>query len=120
MRCRVSVAGMTDASRRVYLGLGRAFVAIGGIVALGSVLDRAFGWGFFRGSPLGTAAFLVLIGALLLWTVRQADARPAPASAEADAGDGANDADADADGVAAEAAAGTPGDEPLEPDRERP
>jgi hypothetical protein len=115
---RVSVAGMTDASRRVYLGLGRAFVAIGGIVALGSVLDRAFGWGFFRGSPVGTAAFLVLIGALLLWTVRQADARPAPASAAADAGDAANDRNADDD--APEAAAGTPGDGPLGPDRERP
>jgi hypothetical protein len=108
---------MTDASRRVYLGLGRAFVAIGAIVALGSVLDRAFGWGFFRGSPVGTAAFLVLIGALLLWTVRQADARPAPAAAEADAGD-AKDEDADDD--APEAAAGTPGDEPLGPDRKRP
>ncbi|MBW6456275.1 MAG: hypothetical protein K0A98_10345, partial [Trueperaceae bacterium] len=76
---------MTDASRRAYLGLGRAFVAIGGIVALGSVVDRALGWGFFRASPLGTAAFLVLIGALLLWTVRQADAGAAAADAHATA-----------------------------------
>lgn len=66
---------MNEASRRVYLGLGRAFVAVGGGVALGSVLDRMAGWGFFSGSPVGTALFLVAIGALLLWTVRQADAR---------------------------------------------
>ena len=66
---------MTDASRRVYLALGRAFVAIGAGVALASLLDRMLGWGFFRGSPVGTAAFLVVIGALLLWTVSQADRR---------------------------------------------
>ena len=69
---------MNETSRRVYLGLGRAFVAVGGGVALGSVLDRMAGWGFFSGSPVGTALFLVAIGSLLLWTVRQADARPAP------------------------------------------
>ncbi len=67
---------MNEDSRRVYIGLGRAFVAVGGIVAVGSVMDRVFGWGFFRGSPVGTALFLVAIGALLLWTVRQADSRP--------------------------------------------
>jgi len=100
---------MTDASRSVYLALGRAFVAIGGIVALGSVLDRAFGWGFFRASPLGTAAFLVLIGALLLWTVRQADAGPAPVPA-----------DSGADDDAIETAPGAPAVEPPGPDAERP
>ena len=68
---------MNENSRRVYLGLGRAFVVVGGAVALGSVLDRIVGWGFFSGSPIGTALFLVAIGALLLWTVRQADAHPA-------------------------------------------
>ena len=72
---------MNVASRRTYLGLGRAFVAIGGMVALISLMDRAFGWGFFRGSPVGTAAFLVVVGALLLWTVRQDDGRAAPAPA---------------------------------------
>jgi len=66
---------MNAASRRTYLALGRAFVAIGGLVALISLLDRAFAWGFFRGSPVGTAAFLVVVGALLLWTVRQDDLR---------------------------------------------
>jgi hypothetical protein len=64
---------MKAASRRTYLALGRTFVAIGGLVALFSLLDRAFTWGFFRGSPVGTAAFLVVVGALLLWTVRQDD-----------------------------------------------
>ena len=74
---------MNAASRRTYVALGRAFVGIGGMVALISLLDRAFAWGFFRGSPVGTAAFLVVVGALLLWTVRQddlrGDASPAPA-----------------------------------------
>ena len=82
---------MTDASRRVYVAMGRAFVGIGGAVALVSLLDRIAGWGFFRASPVGTAAFLVLIGALLLWTVRQADraeAVPAPAD---DSGEGDED-----------------------------
>jgi hypothetical protein len=64
---------MNAASRRTYLALGRTFVAIGGLVALVSLLDRVFGWGFFRGSPVGTAAFLAVVGALLLWTVRQDD-----------------------------------------------
>jgi hypothetical protein len=74
---------MNAASRRTYVALGRAFVGIGGMVALISLLDRAFAWGFFRGSPVGTAAFLVVVGVLLLWTVRQddprGDASPAPA-----------------------------------------
>ena len=69
---------VNDASRRIYLALGRAFVGIGGMVALASVLDRALGWGFFRGSPVGTAAFLATIGALLLWTVRQDGRRSLP------------------------------------------
>ena len=70
---------MTDSARRVYLGLGRAFVAIGGTVALASLLDRIGGWGFFRGSPVGTAALLVAVGAALLWTVAQADRQRAAA-----------------------------------------
>ena len=69
---------MTDAARRAYLGLGRAFVAIGAIVAVASLLDRALGWGFFSGSPLGTAAFLALIGVLLLRTVASSDAESPP------------------------------------------
>lgn len=102
---------MTDASRRVYLGLGRAFVAIGGIVAVAGVLDRALGWGFFSGSPLGTAAFLALIGALLLWTVRQSDAEPPP---------GPTLVEAEADEAAVEATAGGPAREPADAGHERP
>lgn len=79
---------MTDSSRRVYRALGRGFVAVGGGVALASVLDRALQWGFFRGSPAGTALFLVAIGVLLLWTVAQAERRglitPDPAGDELD------------------------------------
>lgn len=63
---------MTERARGVYLNLGRAFVALGvGVAAFGAA-DAAFGLGVFRGSPVGTAAFLALVGALLLWTVRQA------------------------------------------------
>ena len=77
---------MTDASRKVYVALGRAFVGIGGAVALASLLDRAAGWGFFRASPVGTAALLVVVGVLLLWTVRQADrsTEPPPVRDEGD------------------------------------
>jgi hypothetical protein len=89
---------MTAAARRTYVALGRAFVGIGGMVALVSLLDRVFAWGFFRGSPVGTAAFLVVVGVLLLWTVRQDEARrdaaPAP-DPDADA-DPRVDRDADA------------------------
>jgi len=106
---------MTDASRRAYLGLGRAFVAVGAVVAVGSVLDRALGWGFFSGSPLGTAGFLALIGVLLLWTVRQADA--AHAHTEADKAEAVGETEGD---EAHEAAAREPADEPAWSDAERP
>jgi len=102
---------MTDAARRAYLGLGRAFVAIGAIVAVASLLDRALGWGFFSGSPLGTAAFLALIGVLLLRTVASSDAEspPEPVSTEARVYDGDT-----------EAAGGAAGGEPPEASHERP
>jgi hypothetical protein len=86
---------MNAASRRTYLALGRAFVGIGGMVALISLLDRAFAWGFFRGSPVGTAAFLVVVGVLLLWTVRQDRGRADPAPASATDPDGDLDSDDD-------------------------
>ena len=76
---------MTDAARKVYVALGRAFVGIGGGVALLSLVDRAAGWGFFRASPVGTAAFLVVVGVLLLWTVRQADRAAARSGGASDA-----------------------------------
>ncbi len=64
---------MTDASRRAYLGLGYGFLVLGLVVAALAVLDLVVGLDLFRGSPLGTALFLALIGGLLVWTVRQAD-----------------------------------------------
>lgn len=82
---------MTARARRVYLGLGRAFVALGLGVAAFGLVDAAWGLGVFRASPVGTAAFLAVIGALLLWTVRQAG----PATADPDgepADDPADDA----------------------------
>lgn len=66
---------MTDTARRAYLGLGYGFLALGLLVAALAVADVVAGLGLFRGSPLGTASFLAVIGGLLLWTVRQADAQ---------------------------------------------
>ena len=68
---------MTDAARRAYLALGRGFVLVGVVIAALAIADAVAGLGFFRGSPLGTAVFLALVGGLLLWTVRQADAQRA-------------------------------------------
>lgn len=89
---------MTDAARRTYLGLGRGFVAVGLAIAALAVADAAFDLAFFRGSPIGTALFLALVGAALLWTVRQADAERARRDADLAADDAAADADAARDG----------------------
>jgi hypothetical protein len=76
---------VSDSARRVYLAMGRGFLGLGGLIAALSIADAAFDLGYFRGSPLGTAIFLALVGAALLWTVRQADAQRAD-----DRGDGAD------------------------------
>lgn len=89
---------MTDTARRTYLGLGRGFLGVGLAVAAFALLDAALDLGFFRGSPLGTALFLALVGALLLWTVRQADAERARRAADDVVGD--LDAASEADGAA--------------------
>ncbi len=68
---------MTDAARRAYLALGRGFLVVGVVIAALAIADAVANLGFFRGSPLGTALFLALIGGALLWTVRQADAQRA-------------------------------------------
>lgn len=73
---------MTDAARRVYLALGRGFVVVGVVIAALAIADAVADLGFFRGSPLGTAVFLTLVGGALLWTVRQADAQRAEQAAE--------------------------------------
>lgn len=88
---------MTDAARRAYLTLGRGFVLLGVAIAAVSIVDALANLGFFRGSPLGTAVFVTLVGVALLWTVRQADAQRAAEAAEA--------ADAPAE---ADASAGAP------------
>ncbi len=76
---------MTDAARRTYLALGRGFVLLGMVIAVLAIADAVANLDFFRGSPLGTALFLALVGGALLWTVRQADAQ----RAEDEAADGA-------------------------------
>lgn len=73
---------MTDAARRAYLALGRGFVLVGVAIAALAIVDAVANLGFFRGSPLGTAVFLALVGGALLWTVRQADAQRAEEAAE--------------------------------------
>jgi hypothetical protein len=78
---------VTDPARRAYLALGRGFLILGGAIAAASIADAAFALDLFQGSPLGTALFLAVVGGLLVWTVRQADAERA-ADAAADANDG--------------------------------
>ena len=73
---------MTDAARRAYLALGRGFVLVGIVIAVLAIADAVADLGFFRGSPLGTALFLSLVGGALIWTVRQADAQRAAAELE--------------------------------------
>lgn len=73
---------MSDAARRTYLALGRGFVLVGVAIAALAIADVVANLGFFRGSPLGTAIFLTLVGGALLWTVRQADAQRAEEAAE--------------------------------------
>ena len=73
---------MTDTARRAYLALGRGFLVVGLAIAAVAILDAVASLGFFRGSPLGTALFLSLVGGALLWTVRQADAQRALEAAE--------------------------------------
>ena len=73
---------MTDAARRTYLALGRGFLVVGVVIAGLAVLDAAAKLDLFRCLPFGTAAFLVLVGGALLWTVRQADAQRAEEDAE--------------------------------------
>ncbi len=68
---------MTDSARSVYRAMGRGFLLVGVAIAALAIADAAFDLGFFRGSPLGTAIFLALVGSALLWTVRQADAQRA-------------------------------------------
>lgn len=80
---------MTDAARRAYLALGRGFVLVGVAIAALAIVDVVANLGFFRGSPLGTAVFLAVVGGALLWTVRQADAQRAEEAAEAAAEDAA-------------------------------
>ena len=80
---------MTDPARRAYLALGRGFLALGGAIAALAVADAALALGLFRGSPLGTALFLAVVGGLLVWTVRQADAAKAEeADVESEAREG--------------------------------
>lgn len=73
---------MTDAARRTYLALGRGFLLVGVVIAALAIADAVANLGFFRGSPLGTAVFLALVGGALLWTVRQADAQRAEDDAD--------------------------------------
>jgi hypothetical protein len=66
---------MTDGSRKVYLGMARLFLLIGGIVGLLGIADQAFGLDVFRGNPVWTSLFLLAIGGLLYWTAATAERR---------------------------------------------
>lgn len=66
---------MTDGSRKVYLGMARLFLLIGAVVGLLGLGDQVIGLDVFRGSPIGTALFLLAIGGLLHWTATTAERR---------------------------------------------
>jgi hypothetical protein len=76
--------GVTDRSRRAYLGLARLFLVVGSAVGLVGALDALLGLELFRGSPVGTALFLLVIGGLLHWTATTA---PRRSDDEADGGE---------------------------------
>jgi hypothetical protein len=90
---------VTDPARRAYLALGRGFLVVGGAIAALAIADAALALGLFRGSPLGTAVFLAVVGGLLVWTVRQADAaRASEPPVDAPDADGATDGERADDG----------------------
>jgi hypothetical protein len=66
---------VTDRSRSAYLGLAKLFLVVGGAVGLMGVVDVLFSVELFRGSPVGTAVFLLAIGGLLHWTASTAPRR---------------------------------------------
>lgn len=63
---------MKDEARRVYLGMARLFLIVGGVVAALGLADLAFGLELFRGSPVLTSLFVLTIGGALHWTARTA------------------------------------------------
>lgn len=73
---------MDDDRRKVYRGLGYAFIAIGVAVIAGYIAQRAFDFDFFSGDPTSVGLFLGLIGAALVYTVRQAGAEHERSDAE--------------------------------------
>jgi hypothetical protein len=66
---------VTDAARKVYLGMARLFLLIGAVVGLVGLGDQVIGLDVFRGSPIGTALFLLTIGGVLHWTATTAERR---------------------------------------------
>jgi hypothetical protein len=65
---------VTENSRRAYLGLSKLFLAVGGVAAVMGAADRVLGLEIFRGSPVGTSLFLLVVGGLLHWTATTAKA----------------------------------------------
>lgn len=64
---------MDKKTRAVYKTLGTAFIVIGlGFIAV-TLAERLFRFEFFSGNALPVAVFLGLIGAALLYTVKQID-----------------------------------------------
>lgn len=62
---------MDDERRRVYRALGWGFVVVGGVFVVLDVAERILMIGILRGNPLSVALVVMLVGAALLWTVRQ-------------------------------------------------
>lgn len=69
---------MTDEARRGYSMLARLFLVVGAAFAVLALLQMAGVAHVFHGNPLGVALVVLVIGALLWWTVRTAPSAPPP------------------------------------------
>ena len=81
-------AFMSDDARRGYAMLARLFLIVGAAFALLALAQLAGAIRLFDGDPLGVALIVLIIGALLWWTVRTAPPSGAAAIGEGDAGEG--------------------------------
>jgi hypothetical protein len=80
-------AFMSDDARRGYAMLARLFLIVGAAFALLALAQLTGAVRLFNGDPLGVALIVLIIGALLWWTVRTAPPAGGAATREGDAGE---------------------------------
>ncbi len=95
---------MKERSRRAYRNLALLFLAIGAGFLVAAAVQAATGARLLNGDPVPVALLVLVLGAVLLWTVARAprieeptDGAPGDASAPVDAS-GASDEGAGANG----------------------